>query len=493
MKTLNQYQFWFVVGSQHLYGPDVLKTVDTHARIMTEGFNAAHQIPCPVKYAGTVTTLDEVTRVMEEANHAADCAGVITWMHTFSPSKMWVRGLGLLNKPYLHLNTQFNRNIPFDTIDMDYMNLNQSAHGDREHGFIAARLRKPRKVIAGYWEEDRMLARIGGWMRSAVGAAVSRTLKVARFGDNMREVAVTEGDKVEAQRQFGWSVNTWGIGELAARVNAVTEAQIDAKMAEYAEKYTMDTDQVDHVRYQARMEMALDTFLQEGGFGAYTDTFEDLHGLAQLPGLATQNLMSRGYGFGAEGDWKSAAILRVMKAMTQDLPGGATFMEDYTYHLEAGRERVLGAHMLEICPSIADGKASIHVDPLGIGGKEAPARLVFDGKAGEAILVTLIDLGDRFRMIVHDIRAEKPMQDMPKLPVARVMWEPMPDLGTGSECWIHAGGAHHSILSYDLTAAEMRDFAEMMGIEFIHIHRGSTVDDLKQTLLVNDLVWKLRY
>lgn len=490
MKDLPDFQFWFVVGSQHLYGPDVLETVKEHAILMAEEFNTDAKIPCTVKFAGLVTTPDEVTNVMKKANHDANCAGVITWMHTFSPSKMWIQGLSLLYKPYLHLNTQFNRNLPYETIDMDFMNLNQSAHGDREHGFLSARLRKPRKIIAGYWRDDRMRERIAGWMRSAVGAAVSRGLKVARFGDNMREVAVTEGDKVEAQLKFGWSVNTWGVGDFVERVNAVSPAQIAAKMAEYEEKYQIDTDQLDAVRYQARMETALETFLKEGGFGAYTDTFEDLYGLEQLPGLATQNLMSKGFGFGAEGDWKSAALLHIMKVMAQGLEAGVTFMEDYTYDLEPGNELVLGAHMLEICPSIAADKPRIHVDPLGIGGKAAPARLIFDGKPGPAILVTMIDLGNRFRMIVHDVEAQQPVADMPNLPVARVMWKPMPNLITGSECWILAGGAHHNIFTYGLTAEHLRDWAEMMQIEFVHITADSTVNGLKQNLMFNEVYWK---
>ena len=490
MKKLRDFQFWFVVGSQHLYGPEVLETVKEHAVTMAEEFNVDLNIPCSVKFAGLVTTLDEVTAVMNDANHDDNCAGVITWMHTFSPSKMWIQGLSLLNKPYLHLNTQFNRNIPYDSIDMDFMNLNQSAHGDREHGFISARLRKPRKVIAGYWKDASMRSRIAGWMRSAAGVAVSRKLKIARFGDNMREVAVTEGDKVEAQRQFGWSVNTWGVGDFVERVDAVTEGEIDTKMAEYNQKYELDTDQVDAVRYQAKMEIALETFLEDGGFGAYTDTFEDLFGLEQLPGLATQNLMSKGFGFGAEGDWKSSAMLHIMKMMSEGLEAGVTFMEDYTYDLEEGNELVLGAHMLEICPSIAADKPRIHVDPLGIGGKDAPARLIFDGKAGPAILVTLIDLGNRFRMIVHEVDAQKPVADMPKLPVARVMWKPMPDLITGSECWIVSGGAHHNIFTYGLTAEHMRDWAEMMQIEFIHITADTTVNGLKQQLMTNEVYWK---
>ena len=492
MKNIHDYQFWFIVGSQDLYGPETLEQVDAHSRIMAESFDHDPHIPSRVIFSGVVTTSEEITAVMERANNDPDCAGVITWMHTFSPSKMWIRGLSLLNKPYLHLNTQFNRTIPFDSIDMDFMNLNQSAHGDREHGFISARLRKPRKVIAGFWEDEEMRFRMGAWMRSAIGVVESKKLKVARFGDNMREVAVTEGDKVEAQKVFGWSVNTYGIGGLVEMIDQVTPAQTDAKMQEYQTKYQINTEDLEAVRYQAKIEVALETFLNEGDFGAYSDSFEDLYGMKQLPGLATQNLMSKGFGFGAEGDWKSAAMLRVMKLMGQGLEGGASFMEDYTYHLEQGNELVLGAHMLEICPSIASGKPAIQVNPLGIGGKEAPARLVFDGSEGSAILVTVTDMGNRFRMIAHDIEAMAPIKNMPKLPVARLMWKAMPDTLTGAECWIYAGGAHHSVISYALTAEQMQDYAEMLGIEFIHISKNSKVASLKRELEINELIWKMK-
>ena len=489
---IKKYSFWFVIGSQHLYGPQVLKTVENHGKIMTAGFNEDALIPWKVEFKGVVTTPEQVFQVLSQANNEPACAGVITWMHTFSPSKMWIAGLDALHKPYLHLNTQFNREIPFETIDMDFMNLNQSAHGDREHGFISARLRKPRKIIAGYWQDAAMKARIGAWMRSAIGAVVSRGLKVARFGDNMREVAVTEGDKVEAQRVFGWSVNTFSVGGLAEAVETVSQAQIDQKMEEYRARYLVNTEDLDAVQYQARLEVALQGWLEEGGFGGYTDTFEDLFHLKQLPGLASQNLMSKGYGFGAEGDWKLSALTRVIKSMSTGLEGGASFMEDYTYHLEQGNELVLGAHMLEICPTIAVSKPRIEVHPLGIGGKEAPARLVFDGRAGDAILVTVTDMGNRFRMIVHDVAVIPPIQPMPQLPVARVMWKPMPDLYRGSECWILAGGAHHSVLAYALNADHMRDFAEIMGIEFVHIGRDTDIQWLKRELELNDLVWKLK-
>lgn len=485
----NTYKFWFVVGSQHLYGPEVLKEVAQHAKAMEKGFNADGRIPFEIISKGVVTTPDEIKDVCVAANSDPDCAGVITWMHTFSPSKMWIGGLTILNKPYLHLNTQFNKNLPYDTIDMNFMNTNQSAHGDREHGFITSRLRMRRKVICGYWEDEAFRARIGNWMRSAVGAVFSRRLKVMRLGDNMRYVAVTEGDKVQAEKDLGWSVNTYGVGGFAERVKAVTEAQVEDKLAEYNEKYTISTDNTDAVRYQARLEIAMEQMLAEGGFGAYTDSFEDLYGLEQLPGLATQNLMSKGYGFGAEGDWKNSALGAVMAEMSQGLEKGLSFIEDYTYDFADGDEAILGAHMLEISPAIAQGKPKIEVHPLGIGGKADPARLVFEGKEGDAILVTIVDMGGRFRMIAHDIHAIAPKAKMPNLPVAGVMWKPMPDMITGNESWILCGGTHHSIISYDLTAQMMRDFAEIMGIEFIHINNDTTIPQLRTELALGDVIW----
>lgn len=482
-------KFWFVVGSQHLYGPDVLREVEAHAKTMTAGLAADSSIPFEVVFKGVVTTPEEARQVCVDANADSSCSGVIAWMHTFSPSKMWIGGLSLLNKPYLHINTQFNRNIPFESIDMNFMNMNQSAHGDREHGFITARLRMKRKVICGYWEDADFRKRIGSWMRSAVGAMYSRGLKVMRFGDNMRYVAVTEGDKVQAEKDLGWSVNTYAVGGLAERVDMVTPAQIDEKMAEYKEKYEMKTDNLEAVRYQAKLEVALEAMLSEGGFAAFTDSFEDLYGLEQLSGLATQNLMSKGYGFGAEGDWKTAALGAVMTAMSEGMDKSLSFIEDYTYHFEQGNEAVLGAHMLEISPAIAQAKACIEVHPLGIGGKSDPARLVFDGKAGEAILVTIIDMGGRFRMVVHDIEAIEPMQKMPNLPVAGVMWRPLPDMVTGNEAWILSGGTHHSVISYDLSAEMMCDFAEIMGIEFIHINAKTAIPELRDKLALGDIVW----
>ena len=482
-------KFWFVVGSQHLYGPEVLEEVNRHAVSMTRGWNADGCIPFEIVYKGVVTTPEEIKQFCENANTNTQCKGVIAWMHTFSPSKMWIGGLSILNKPYLHLNTQFNRNIPFDSIDMNFMNTNQSAHGDREHGFITAHLRLKRKVICGYWEDTVFRSRIGGWMRSAVGAMFGRGLKVMRLGDNMRYVAVTEGDKIQAEKDLGWSVNTYGVGGFAQRVSSVSKAQIDEKMDEYRSLYTFGTDNMEAVRYQARLETAMEQMLCEGGFHAYTDTFEDLYGLEQLAGLASQNLMRKGYGFGAEGDWKTAALGALMGAMSAGLDKGLSFIEDYTYHFEAGNEAVLGAHMLEISPAIAAGRPRIEVHPLGIGGKDDPARLVFDGKAGDAILVTLVDMGGRFRMIAHDVTAIAPLADMPKLPVAGVMWRPVPDMITGNEAWIRCGGTHHSVISYDLTVEHMADLAEILGIEFIHINRSTTIDSLKMMLAMGDVIW----
>ncbi len=483
------YKFWFIVGSQHLYGPEVLEEVAGHAKVMAGGLGADENIPFEIAFKGVVTTPEEIKEVCVEANSDAECAGVIAWMHTFSPSKMWIGGLMLLNKPYLHINTQFNKHLPFDTIDMNFMNTNQSAHGDREHGFITARLRLKRKIICGYWEDEAFRRRVGGWMRSAAGAMASRNVRVMRLGDNMRYVAVTEGDKVQAEKDLGWSVNTYGVGDLAQRVNSVTDDEVLKKMAEYRSEYEMKTDNTDAVIYQARLETALEQMLKSGGFDAYTDCFEDLFGLEQLPGLATQNLMGKGYGFGPEGDWKQAALQAVIGTMSQGLTKGYSFIEDYTYHFEEGNEAVLGAHMLEVSPAIAKEKPAIEVHPLGIGGKANPARLVFEGKEGDAILVTLVDMGGRFRMIVHDVKAISPLKKMPKLPVASVMWRPMPDMVTGNEAWIRAGGTHHSVISYDLTAEHMADFAEIMGIEFVHIGADTTIGDLKTKLAMGDIIW----
>jgi len=492
MKTMKDYEFWFVVGSQFLYGPEVLETVATRAAEMAAQLNASGRLPCKIVYKTTVKTPEEATETIKAANYDDACAGVITWCHTFSPSKMWLNGLKLLQKPYCHLATQYNRSIPDTEIDMDFMNLNQAAHGDREHGFIAARLRTPRKVIAGYWQDADVQKRLGDWMRVAVGVAFSKSLKVMRFGDNMRNVAVTEGDKVGVQEVLGWQVNTWPVGRLVEYINAVTDAEVDALMAEYREKYDIATDNLASVRYQAKEEIAMKKMLDAEGCRAFTNTFEDLYGMEQLPGLASQRLMAAGYGYGGEGDWKVSAMTAVMKAMSEGQTGGTAFMEDYTYELAKGKEYSLGAHMLEVCPSVAAAKPRIEVHPLGIGGKADPARLVFEGRAGAAIVVSLVDMGGRLRLIVQDIECVKPIYAMPNLPVARVMWRAMPDLKTGVECWITAGGAHHTTLSYDVTAEQMRDFARILGIEFVHITKETTVEKLEQELFLNDLAWKLR-
>ncbi len=471
-------EFWFVVGSQFLYGPEVLEIVDSRAKEIAEDLTEA--LPYPVVYKVTAKTGREITDVVREANYREECAGIITWCHTFSPSKMWIDGLRDLQKPWCHFATQYNREIPNDEIDMDFMNLNQAAHGDREHGFIGARLRKPRKIIAGYWKDEKVRRRIGDWMRTAVGAAVSREMKVMRFGDNMREVAVTEGDKVEAQNRLGWQVNTWAVGDLVLEMNAVTEAEIDALMAEYEASYDVATDDIGAIRYQAREEIAIRRMMDREGCRAFSNTFQDLYGMEQLPGLASQHLMSLGYGYGGEGDWKVSAMTAIMKAMGEGGNGASAFMEDYTYHLVEGQEYSLGAHMLEVCPSLASGRPRIETHHLGIGMNEKdPARLVFEGKAGSAIVASLIDMGGRLRLIVQDIECVKPILPMPNLPVARVMWRAMPDLTTGVECWITAGGAHHTVLSYDVSAEMMRDWARIMDIEFVHITKDTTPEKLE--------------
>ena len=492
---LHTYEFWFVVGSQFLYGPEVLETVAARAAEMADKLNASGNLPCKIVYKVTAKTNTEISDVVREANYDKHCAGIITWCHTFSPSKMWINGFANLQKPYCHFATQYNREIPNEEIDMDFMNLNQAAHGDREHGFIAARLRMPRKVIAGYWQDEDVQKRLGDWMRAAVGVAVSRELKVMRFGDNMREVAVTEGDKVEVQAKLGWQVNTWPVGQLVDTMNAVTDAEIDALMDEYRAAYDFaseDTDFIETVRYQAREEIAMKKMLDAEGCKAFSNTFQDLYGMRQLPGIASQHLMARGYGYGGEGDWKVAAMTAIIKAMAEGKTGGTAFMEDYTYNLVPGAMYSLGAHMLEVCPSVAAARPRVEVHPLGIGDREPPARLVFEGHEGDAIVVSLIDMGGRLRLICQDIHCVKPILPMPNLPVARVMWQAMPDLTTGLECWITAGGAHHTTLTYDVTADQRKDWANMMGIEFVHITKDTTVESLEQQLFLNDLAWKLK-
>ena len=488
---MKNYEFWFVVGSQFLYGPEVLETVEARAKEMAEEMSKS--LPYPLVYKVTAKTNKEITDIVKEANYDDNCCGIITWCHTFSPSKMWINGLAALQKPYCHFATQYNREIPNDEIDMDFMNLNQAAHGDREHGFIAARLRMPRKVIAGYWQDAPVLEKISSWMKSAVGVAVSKNMKVMRFGDNMREVAVTEGDKVEVQTKLGWQVNTWAVGDLVKEMNAVTDTEIDELYNLYAKKYEIATDNTDAIRYQAREEIAIKKMMDNEGCSAFTNTFQDLYGMEQLPGLASQHLMAQGYGYGGEGDWKVSALTAIMKAMGENSNGASAFMEDYTYHLAKGQKYSLGAHMLEVCPSLAGSNPRIETHHLGIGMNEKdPARLVFEGKEGDAIVVSLVDMGGRLRLICQDIVCVKPIMPMPNLPVARVMWRAMPDLTTGVECWITAGGAHHTVLSYDVSAEQMKDWARMMDIEFVHITKDTTVESLEKELFLNDLAWKLK-
>jgi L-arabinose isomerase len=492
MINIKEQEVWFIVGSQLLYGPKVLETVARRGQEMAAFIEANQNIPCKFVYKGTIKSNEEVTSIVKQANYEDKCVGIVTWCHTFSPSKMWINGLGILQKPYCHFATQYNVKIPNEEIDMDFMNLNQAAHGDREHGYIGARLRLHRKVIVGHWKDESVLNELGIWMRAAVGYKISQNLSVVRFGDNMREVAVTEGDKVEAQIKLGWQVNTWPVGELVNEIDKITGEEVDAKVKEYRAEYKVDTDDLHAVRYQAKVEIALERILQREHAEAYTNTFEDLWGMEELPGIASQHLMAKGYGYGAEGDWKTAAMAHIIKAMTQGLKGGSSFMEDYTYHYEKGNEYSLGAHMLEVCPSIAAAKPRIEVHPLGIGGKESPARLVFEGHPGKAIVISLIDMGGRLRLIVQDVECVKPIMDMPNLPVARVMWKIKPNLRESIQHWITAGGAHHTVLTYDATAAMLEDWAEIMDIEFVHLSEKTTTEELKKELKVNDLLWKLR-
>ena len=484
-------EFWFVVGSQDLYGEDVLKTVAERAAEMAAWLS--EKLLYPLIYKVTAMSSNQITSVMKEANFDDNCLGVVTWCHTFSPSKMWLTGLDLLQKPWCHFATQYNLEIPNEEIDMDFMNLNQAAHGDREHGFIGARLRKARKVVAGYWKDEKVIARLAEFQKVAVGVDASKHMKVMRFGDNMRDVAVTEGDKVEVQKKLGWEVNTWAVGDLVKEMNAVTDEEVEALFNEYKANYDIATDNVYAIKYQAREEIAIKKMMDHNGCKAFSNTFQDLYGMEQLPGLASQHLMAQGYGYGGEGDWKVSAMTAILKAMGEGGNGASGFMEDYTYHLVKGHEYSLGAHMLEVCPSLAADKPRIETHHLGIGMNEKdPARLVFEGKAGKGIVASLIDMGGRLRLIVQDIEAVKPIMPMPNLPVARVMWRALPDLTDGVECWITAGGAHHTVLSYDVTPEMMRDWAKFMDIEFVHIDKDTTVEKLEDELFLKDIAWKLR-
>lgn len=486
------YQFWFCTGSQDLYGDTCLAHVAEHSRVIVEQLNASGALPFAVVWKPTLITSDLIRQTFCEANNDPLCAGVITWMHTFSPAKAWIAGLQGFCKPLCHLHTQFNREIPFDTIDMDFMNENQSAHGDREYGHVATRLGLERKVICGYWEDKSVQERLASWMRTAVGIVESSHIRVARFADNMRNVAVTEGDKVEAQIKFGWEIDAYPVNELAAYVDRVPAGDVDALTDIYYRQYTILPEGRDaaefrrHAAEQARIEIGMERFLQDCNCQAIVTHFGDLGGLKQLPGLAVQRLMEKGYGFGGEGDWKTAAMVRLMKVMTQGMPGakGTSFMEDYTYHLLPGKEGILQAHMLEVCPSIADGQIGIKVCPLSMGGREDPARLVFTAKTGHGIAVSLIDLGTRFRLIINDVVCKRTEKDMPSLPMATAFWTPEPNLVTGAECWILAGGAHHTAFTYDLSAEQMGDWAAAMGIETVYIDKDTTIRGFK-----NEMRW----
>lgn len=497
MIDLSQLEVWFVTGSQHLYGPETLAQVAENARVVAGGLDGADAIPVRIVWKPVVKTPEEILSLVRDANAAESCIGLLAWMHTFSPAKMWIAGLRALQKPLVHLHTQFNRDLPWAEIDMDFMNLNQSAHGDREFGFIGSRMRLDRKVVVGHWASPVVQSALGAWCRAACAWHDMQGARIARFGDNMREVAVTEGDKVSAQMRLGYSVNGYGVGDLVRVVDAVSDDQVARLTQRYEQNYTVEPSLVAGgprhaaLRDAARIELGLRRFLDDGGFKGFTTTFEDLHGLAQLPGLASQRLMAEGFGFAAEGDWKTAALVRAMKVMSAGLPGGTSFMEDYTYHLHPDGSSVLGAHMLEICPSIAAGVPSIEVHPLGIGDKADPARLVFDARTGPAVNASIVEMGDRYRMVVNVVDVVPTDEPLPKLPVARALWRPRPDLATAAAAWIYAGGAHHTALSFDLTVEHLTDFAEMAGIELIVIDDGSTVRGVKQELRWNELYYRL--
>lgn len=496
MIQLRHYEFWFVTGSQDLYGPETLEKVAEHSQHMTAGLDANGSIPYKIIFKPVLKNPEAIRRLCIEANSDESCAGLITWMHTFSPAKMWIAGLSELRKPLLHLHTQFNRDIPWETIDMDFMNLNQSAHGDREYGFIGARMGIARKVIVGFWEDPEVISRIGSWMRTSVGFTEGRTLKVARFGDNMRHVAVTEGDKVEAQIKLGWSIHGFGVGDLVQRINDISASDVNQLFELYTELYDISPEGRaagsirDSILEQARYELGLLSFLQEGNFSAFTTTFEDLHGLKQLPGLAVQRLMAAGYGFGGEGDWKTSALVRLMKIMAENK--GTSFMEDYTYHMEPGNELVLGSHMLEICPTIAANRPKIEVHPLSIGGKADPARLIFTGNSGPALNASLIDIGNRFRLLINEVDAVKAEKAMPKLPVASILWKPQPSLNESAEAWILAGGAHHTCFSLAVSVEQLIDWAEMARIECVIINNKTNTQSFRNELRWNEIAWRLR-
>ncbi|MFC0470142.1 L-arabinose isomerase [Halalkalibacter kiskunsagensis] len=494
MLKTRPYEFWFVTGSQNLYGEEPLREVANNSKEVVRGLNTEGELPFNIVFKSVVKTADEIKKLAIEANADESCAGIITWMHTFSPAKMWIAGLTALQKPLLHLHTQYNRDIPWSEIDMDFMNLNQAAHGDREYGFIGTRMDVSRKVIVGHWQNNDVTTKLASWMRTAVGVTEGPNIRVARFGDNMRNVAVTDGDKVEAQIKFGWTVDYYGIGDLVEEMNKVTDEELDALYNEYSELYELPAEASDQgavrdsILEQGRIELGLKAFLSKGNYNAFTTNFEDLHGMKQLPGLAAQRLMAEGYGFAGEGDWRTAALLRLMKIISGNK--GTSFMEDYTYHLEPGNEMVLGSHMLEICPTVSATKPKIVVNPLGIGGKEDPARLVFDGRGGDAVNASLIELGGRYRLVINEVKAEQPTIETPKLPVAKVLWKPQPTLSEATEAWIYAGGAHHTVFSFDVTTEQLYDFADMAKIEVVVIDEDTKVRQFRNELKWNEAIWR---
>jgi L-arabinose isomerase len=496
MLNLSTLEIWFVTGSQHLYGEEVLKTVAEHSKAIAKAFDTSKNMAVRVVFKPVVKTPDEIYALCQAANTDKNCIGIVAWMHTFSPAKMWIRGLQALQKPLCHLHTQYNRDIPFADIDMDFMNLNQSAHGDREFGFMMSRMRLERKVIVGHWQDPSVLERLNIWSRTAAAYFDWQGARFARFGDNMRQVAVTEGDKVEAEMQFGYSVNGYGVGDLAQYINSVSEKNIDILIEEYVESYILQDilhkkqAKYTALRDAAKIEIGIKSFLKQGNFKGYTDTFEDLHGIVQLPGIASQRLMAAGYGFGAEGDWKTAALVRAAKVMASGMAGGNSFMEDYTYHFDPNNALVLGAHMLEICPSIAHAKPSCEIHPLGIGGKADPVRLVFDAAGGKALNVSMIHIGNRYRLIVHEVEAVTPPAALPKLPVARAFWKPLPDMQTGCAAWIYAGGAHHTVYSQNLTTEYWEDFAAMIGVELVAIDAKTDLRQFKNELRWNEVAYR---
>jgi L-arabinose isomerase len=497
MIRLGHREYWYVTGSQHLYGQVALRQVAENARQVVDGLNASGRLPARLVFKPVVTEPQAIRELCLEANASSDCAGLVLWMHTFSPSKMWIGGLTSLQKPLAHLHTQFNRDLPWDRIDMDFMNLNQSAHGDREAGFLHTRLRLNRKVVVGHWSDPEVQDRLAAWMRAAGAWHDLQGARFARFGDNMRDVAVTEGDKVAAEAKFGFSVNGYGVGDLEHRVNEVSDAETDRLCAEYEGKYSVAAElrkgaaRHESLRDAARIELGLKSFLESGGFRGFTTTFEDLHGLKQLPGLAVQRLMNEGYGFGAEGDWKTAALLRAMKVMAVGLQDGTSFMEDYTYHLNPERHLVLGAHMLEVCESIAAGKPSLAIHPLGIGGKSDPVRLVFDAPPGPAVNASLIDLGNRFRLIVNEVDVVAPPHPLPKLPVARAVWSCRPNFKTACAAWIYAGGAHHTSFSYAVKTEHLRDFSEIANVELAVIDSKTDLEEFRRSLANAEIYYHL--